>query len=72
MAQTQVKPTTGGAWTNTTTYGKNVTGISNLAPYAQNQLIHAANVFTIAGGSGAAAQRANKIAASVGRSLQWA
>jgi len=71
MAKTQVKPTSGGSWNDMTTYGKNVTGVSNLQPYQLNQLLHASNVFTLSSGQGANAGRAAKIAAAVGRTLQW-
>ena len=74
MAATQVKPTSGGSWQNTgSPAAKSTTGISNLAPYAQNAVLHAANLYTLVGGAaGAAKTRADKTAASVGRLLQWA
>ncbi len=73
MAQTQVKPSSGGSWNNVTGNGKSVTGISNLAPASAQQTIEAANLFTFTGGTaGARTTIANKLVAAVGRSLQWA
>jgi hypothetical protein len=73
MAQPQVKPTSGGAFNNVTGNGKSTTGITNLAPYAQQQVIFAANLYLICGGQASATKtRADKQAAAVGRVLQWA
>jgi len=74
MAATQVKPTSGGSWQNTgATAAKSTTGISNLSPYAQQQVMHAANLYTWVGGAaGAHKTAADKMAAAVSRSLQWA
>jgi hypothetical protein len=71
MAKTQIKPVSGGSYTDVT--GKTTTGISNLPPAQQGIAVMAAGTFTNAKNQGNAnlAAYAVKIAAAQGRLLQW-
>jgi hypothetical protein len=70
MAAAQVKPTSGGSWANAA--GKTGTNVATLKPYQQQAVLTAAAIFQFSAGTGAHAQRAQKTAAAVGMSLQWA
>jgi len=75
MAQTQIKPTSGGSWQNTgASANKATVGISNLPVHIVGQVLEACNLFTFAGGAAGNSRvtYANKLAAAAGRSLQWA
>jgi hypothetical protein len=74
MAQTQVKPVSGGSWNNVSlTNAKGSTGVSNLSPPLQQSVLHGAALFTAAGGqAGTLATTAGKYAAAAGRQFQWA
>jgi hypothetical protein len=76
MAQTQVKPKTGGSWTNVPTSGagaKTTAGISTLSPPLQQNVLHGAALYQLSGGSaGTLATTAGKYASASGVQFQWA
>lgn len=74
MAQTQVKPKTGGSFTNVPPGGAKATaGIVTLPPYQKAMAAHGANLYAISGGNANQWQRAAvKYGDAAGVAFQWA
>lgn len=70
MAQAQTKPTSSGSFQNVS---KAATNVTTLSVAVQNHVLEAANYYTICqGAAGDWKRRGDKLAASVGRVMQWA
>lgn len=70
MAQAQTKPTSSGSFQNV---NKSASNVTSLSVAVQQHVLEAANYYTICQGSaGPWKVRGDKLAAAVGRVMQWA